>query len=88
MQLDGVCEMMGFGMGFGLIGLFLMLIFLGGLVLVAVLLAKALFPNGTNNRASGLDRRGSESARDILATRYARGEITREQYETMKQDIG
>lgn len=27
------------------------------------------------------------SARQILDMRYARGEITREQYETMKQDI-
>ncbi len=28
-----------------------------------------------------------ESARDILDKRYARGEITKEQYEAMKRDI-
>jgi putative membrane protein len=31
---------------------------------------------------------GQPSAREILQVQYARGEITREQYERMKQDIG
>jgi uncharacterized membrane protein len=32
--------------------------------------------------------RGGPSGRTILDRRYARGEITREQYEQMKQDLG
>lgn len=31
---------------------------------------------------------GAESARDILDKRYARGEITKDQYEAMKRDLG
>ena len=36
----------------------------------------------------GSRRRDEESALDILQKRYARGEITKEQYEEMKRDIG
>lgn len=80
--------MMGFGMGFGLLGPVLMILFLGGTVLVAVLLVKAFFSGSGNSRQSNFSSREGTNARDILASRYARGEITREQYETMKQDIG
>jgi putative membrane protein len=80
--------MMGFGMGFGLIGLLIMLLFWGGLILLAVWLVKMIF-SGSQSHHSGLNTPpgGGLDAREILAQRYARGEITREQYETMKQDI-
>jgi putative membrane protein len=75
----------GFGMGFGLIGLLFMLIFWGGLILLAVWLVRALF---SSNRGSDPNASGkNQTARQILDQRYARGEISREQYETMKQDI-
>lgn len=74
--------MMGFGMG--LFGLILMLLFWVGLILLAVWLAKALFQG---NRSTGSSSRPTNSAREILDQRYARGEITREQYDLMKQDI-
>ncbi|HEX6302644.1 MAG TPA: SHOCT domain-containing protein [Anaerolineales bacterium] len=74
--------MMGFGMGF--FGLLFMLLFWGGLILLAVWLAKALFQG---NRSAGSSSRPTNSAREILDQRYARGEITREQYELMKQDL-
>jgi putative membrane protein len=32
-------------------------------------------------------RKGGEAAHDILNERYARGELTREEYETMKEDL-
>lgn len=74
--------MMGFGMGFGLF--FLVLIF-GGVILLGVWLVKALFPGGDQRThpTQSLER----SAREILDRRYARGEITREQYERMKEDL-
>jgi putative membrane protein len=78
--------MMGqFGMGFGLFGLLLMLIFWGFLVLLAVWLVKALFQadRNTTEPPSGSDL----TAREILNNRYARGEISREQYELMKEDL-
>ena len=75
--------MMGFGMGFGLLGSLLMLLFWGGLILGAVWLVRALF----SGRVSGGSPEREPDAFELLASRYARGEITREQYEIMKQDL-
>jgi putative membrane protein len=72
------------GMGFGLTGLLFMFLFWGGLVALAIWLVSALFPRDALPAAPD-DQ--DLSARQILDIRYARGEITREQYETMKQDI-
>ena len=76
---------MGFGMGFGILGLLFMLVFWGGLILLAVWLVRALFSSnsGRDLNAGGKD----QNARQILDQRYARGEIRREQYEIMKQDL-
>lgn len=73
------------GMGFGLTGLLFMFLFLVGVIVLALWLVSALFPRTA--RPTALDDQDL-SARQILDRRYARGEITREQYETMKQDIG
>ncbi|GAB4532965.1 MAG: hypothetical protein Kow0063_14250 [Anaerolineae bacterium] len=78
--------MMGMGLGFGVFGLLFMLLFWGGLVALAIWLVSALFPRGKQGADFPVDR--DLSAREILDTRYARGEITREQYELMKQDLG
>ena len=71
-------------MGIGLIWMFL---FWGGLILLAVWLIRLLFPTSPppppkNRRSLHLE------ARDILDQRYARGEISREQYVEMRQTIG
>jgi putative membrane protein len=73
------------GMGFGLTGLLFMFLFLVGVIVLAIWLVSALFPHTA--RPTALDDQDL-SARQILDRRYARGEITREQYKTMKQDIG
>ncbi len=73
------------GMGFGLIGLLLMLLAWGLLIALAVCLISALFPRTDKGSTSSLDE--SLSAKEILERRYARGEINREQYELMKQDL-
>ena len=74
----------GFEMGFGIFGLFFMLVFWGLLILGAVWVVRALFGNVPPHQG----RDPSQSPREILDQRYARGEITREQYEIMKRDIG
>jgi len=74
--------------GFGLIGLVFMLLFWGGLILLAIWFVRTLFPSTTPaNRSETSPGGQSSSAKEILDRRYARGEITREQYETMKRDL-
>ncbi len=74
--------MMGFGMmgGFGLIGLLFNVLILVGVVALVVWAVKR-FSTGTSHTS------GHESARDIAQARYARGEITREQYQQMLNDL-
>jgi putative membrane protein len=76
--MKGLCNMMIFG-------LFLLLIFWGGLIALAIWLVKSLF--ASSQRFSGTSQARELSAGEILDQRYARGEITREQYELMKSDL-
>ena len=57
----------------------------GVLIALAVWGVSRLFPRGS--LSSGEHERDS-TAREVLARRYARGEITRGEYELMKRDIG
>lgn len=77
--------MMGFGMGFGILGLLLMVLFWGGLIALVIWLVRSIFPvsQQTTNTSVGIE----PNALEILGERYARGEITREQYEMIKQDL-
>jgi uncharacterized membrane protein len=63
-----------------------MLLFWGGLILLAVWLINILFPLTSQTPPTDT---GSAllSARDILDRRYAQGELSREQYEAMRQTI-
>jgi putative membrane protein len=74
------------GMGFGVFGLLLMLLFWGGLIVLAIWLLSALFPRNGSRSTGPTDQ--DLGALQILQRRYARGEINREQYELMKQDLG
>jgi putative membrane protein len=71
-------------MGFGLIW---MLLFWGGLILLAVWLIAALFPTSPPPPSANAPDTPT-TARDILDQRYARGELSREQYDEMRQTIG
>ncbi len=72
-------------MGFGVLGLLLMLLFWALLIALAVWAIGMLFPTGraghTTSRAEHLN------AQQILELRYAGGELTREQYELIRQDL-
>ncbi len=73
------------GLGMGLGGGLVMILFWIVLIVGGVWLARGLFPNGQQPPASST--RSEVSADEILKQRYARGEITKEQYEQMRRDL-
>jgi putative membrane protein len=77
---DHMGNSMGWGFGFGGIG---MILFWVVIIAVVVILAKGLI-GGTGQG----DKPATKSALDILKERYASGEIGREEYERKKRDIG
>ena len=65
--------------GYGLIGLIFNVAIIVGIVILIVWAVRR-FSSGTSSS-------GGQSPREILQTRYARGEITREQYQEMLKDL-
>ena len=74
----GMMDGYGYGMGYGMgiLGLIFWILILIGLVL----LIKYLW------ESSGA-KRGEESALEILKKKYARGEISKEEFEEKKKDL-
>jgi len=72
-----------FGLMGGLIGLLLNIAILVGFVLLVVWAVQKF--SGSGSRSSQVGQ--SSSAREILDMRYARGELTRDEYQTMLGDI-
>jgi len=70
--------MMG-GYGMGIWGILTMLVFWVAFILLIVWLVKTIVASSSS---------GASNAKSILDQRYARGEITRKEYEQMKKDIG
>ena len=85
----------GFGSGMGGLGLFGGLIslvltigLLGGLVFLGVWLWRRFGDTAGASFRAQSPLTQQPSAREILQSRYARGELTREEYQTMLQDLG
>ncbi len=76
--------MMGWGYGMGWFGPILMAVFWVALIAGIVFLVRWAAVSG-RFREQG---KSEESALDILKKRYARGEITKDEFEKMKKDIG
>lgn len=77
-------HMTGFGWGGWIIGGLIMLLFWGGLIALIFFSIRAF--TGSGQKQSGAMTAG-ETALDILKRRYARGEIDKDEYETMRRDI-
>ena len=69
--------------GWGWIGSIVSVVFL-----MALLVGLTLFVVRATQHTRVPAATGQKVAQEILQARFARGEITREQYELMKQDIG
>ena len=69
----------GMGLFGGLIGLIFNLLILVGIVLLVVWAVKRFTSSNTSS--------GIQTPKEILQSRYARGEITREQYQQMLTDV-
>jgi len=67
-----------------LFGGLMMLAFWGGLLVLGFFAVRALAQPGSGPAPSS---GGSSQALEVLKERYARGEITKEQYETMRRDL-
>lgn len=91
--LLGGAEMLGysgFGMGSGMmtgIGGMVAPIFLFGIIAFGVLLVFSLSHPRTRTIEANSNS-SSASALDVSKMRYARGEITKEQYDAIKHDLG
>ncbi len=76
-------EPWGFGAGtFFLIFMFLMIAFWGAVIMGLAYLVKWIVAAGKRREI-----RSDDTALDILKKRYARGEISKEEFERIKQDI-
>jgi len=75
------------GFGYGWIGMLVNLaitvVLLVGIVLLVVWVVRRLSANGQSIRPAGLP----ETPQEILKARYARGEITREQFLEMSKEL-
>ncbi len=78
---------MGFGWGGWLIGGLIMLVFWGGVIALAFFAIRALMRPGGERVEGEYQLHRGETALDILQKRYARGEISREEYLETKRDL-
>jgi len=78
----------GWGFGWWIGGMIMMVLFWIVVVVGILALTKWLFGQGQPGRISHPQGKESfESALEILRKRYARGEITKDEFENMKKDI-
>lgn len=71
----------GFGMGF--FGWIFMLLFWGLIIVGLVLLVRWLWDQGRPGTSAG----AGDAPLEILKRRYARGEVSKEEFDRMKKDL-
>ena len=75
--------MTGFGLGFGWFGFVLMAVFWLAIITAAIWLFSNLFPQNKQTTTGDVP----ETAVAILQKRYARGEVSQEEFEAIRHDL-
>lgn len=78
-------NMMGGGFGFGF-GWIINLLFWGLIIWAVVVLIQRL-SGGSCSHCHGGHEKKSDEAMDILKGRYAKGEVSKEEFDRMKKDL-
>lgn len=78
-------DMMGWG--WMLFGGLAIVIFGGGLIALLVLAVRGLTGSGSTARQTDTPQSSTQPPLEILQARYARGEISKQEYETVWQDL-
>lgn len=77
----------GWSWGWMLFGGLTIVLFWGGLLALIVLAVRGLTGGNQRQRSDPTDFTTSVGALEILQTRYAKGEITREEFEQIRNDL-
>lgn len=85
----GCCGMGWFGGvgGYGWVGVILNVLLVVALIVLAVWIARKAFQSSSFDTSSRYQRGSQETPSEILAARYARGEIGRDEYKEMLADL-
>lgn len=78
----------GFSWGWMMIfGGLMMILFWGGLIALVVVAVRAFSGSGQSTGSAGSSTSTANTALNILKERYARGEISKAEYEEMRDDL-
>lgn len=75
------------GWGWMIFGSLMMVLFWGGLIALVVLAVRGLTGGNQRQGSNRAESAPSGNPLDILQTRYAKGEITREEFEQIRDDL-
>lgn len=75
------------GWGWMIFGSLMMVLFWGGLIALVVLAVRGLTGGNQRQRSDRAESAPSGNPLDILQTRYAKGEITLEEFEQIRDDL-
>lgn len=77
----------GWGWGGMLIGIFVMLLFWGIIITLIFFVVRSLIRSGQSGGFREARSTERQTPVEILKERYARGEITRQEYQEMRHDL-
>lgn len=78
---------MGWNWGWMLFGGLAMVFFWGAIIALVVLAVRGLTGSGSTIRYTDTPQRSIQTPLEIIQARYARGEISKQEYETVRQDL-